>query len=88
MTGTCIFISVSNNNNKKTGIEILRCQFRARFSYRRILIGTSDKKPKHCLSFPVVLTTCARVFLNKIYVFVGSVNSKEAETSVEMQAFC
>ena len=35
--------------------------FRAKFSYRRILTGTFDNKAKHCLCFPVVLTTYVTV---------------------------
>ena len=49
--------------------------FQAKFSYRRILTGTSDKKPKYCLSFLVVLKTYVSVSWNKTYIFAGSVNS-------------
>ena len=41
---------------KFIGVNFLKT-FRAKFSYRKTLSGTSDKKPKHCLSFPVALTT-------------------------------
>ena len=55
--------------------------FRARLLHRRILIGRSDKKSKHCLSFSVVLTT-TQAFLETrlLFVFVGRANTKEAET--------
>ena len=49
--------------------------FRVEFSYRRISIGTSGKKLKHCLPFPVVLITYVNVSWSKTYIFVGSINS-------------
>ena len=61
----CFCKQQQQQQQQKTGIEIHNVNFfkifRAKFSCRRILTGTSDKRPKHCLSFPVVLKTYVSV---------------------------
>ena len=44
--------------------------FRARLLHRRILIGRSDKKSKHCLSFSVVLTTTQAFLEQDFYLYL------------------
>ena len=60
-------------------IQCILKTFRATFWNRKLLIGDPNKKLKHLISFSAVSTTCLGVFVGTTYIFVPSINTREAE---------